>query len=80
MTAIEMPRHPILLPSDFTILDEKTLLVHQGAVWVRPEGDRGYVLGYTVLCTESMTPRWTDHPVEPARVVTCFGCLGAHEQ
>ncbi len=80
MTALEMPRHPILIPSDFTFLDEATLLVHQGAVWVRPQGDRGLVMGYSILCTETMTPRWTDKPVAPENIVTCFGCLGAHEQ
>lgn len=72
----------ILLPADFTWRDETTFLIHQGAMWVRPEpeGDRGRVIGFTTLCTEHTTPRWKEKPVSPENVVTCFGCLGATEQ
>jgi hypothetical protein len=85
MSAIEMPRFPILIPADFTYLDEKTLLVHQGAVLVRPEpeNDRGRVIGYATLCIDVLTPTWPTKP-SPAlpndTVVSCFDCIGAHEQ
>ena len=70
----------ILLPSDFAWLDANTLLVHQGAVWLRAEGMRGRVLGFTVLCTDDTVPRWKQRPATAEGVVTCFGCLGASEQ
>ncbi len=78
-----IPLMPILIPSDYTMLDEKTLLVHQGAVLLRPEGDKGRVLGYALLCTDALTPMW---PAKPATalpqetVVSCFDCIGAHER
>lgn len=86
MSAIEnIPRFPILLPSDYTILDDKTLLVHQGAVLVRPEpeNNRGRVIGYAPLCTDVLTSVWTEKPKSalPADTpVSCFDCIGAHEQ
>ncbi len=70
----------ILIPSDFTWLDDKTLLVHQGAVLLRPEGDRGRVIGYTKLCTDVLVVDWKTKPGDADLVVTCFGCLGATEQ
>jgi hypothetical protein len=83
MTAIEIPRTPILLPADFTYLDQKTLLVHQGAMVVRPEGDRGRVLGYTLLCTTVLGSQWPTKPISALpqdTVVSCFDCVAAHEQ
>lgn len=87
MTAIE--KHagwnpPILIPSDFTWFDATTLLVHQGAVLLKHEGDKGRVIGYTILCTDVLGRMWPDKPVDAATsldvVITCFGCLGAYEQ
>jgi len=85
MTAIEMPQLPILIPADFTYLSEKTLLVHQGAMLVRPEpeNDRGRVLGYALLCTDVLTSMWPSKPAQalPAdTVVSCFDCISACER
>lgn len=82
MTAFETHTHIILIPSDFTWLDDKTLLVHQGAVLLRPELDGAYgrVIGFTVLCTETLGRRWWNMPRNANLIVTCFGCLGASEQ
>jgi len=85
MTAIEQRSWPILLPSDFVVLDEKTLLVHQGAVLVKPELDkgRGRVLGYAPLCTDVLASTWFEKPkgALPAdTVVSCFDCLAACER
>lgn len=86
MTAFEnVPRFPILIPSDYTYLEEKTLLVHQGAVLVKPEpeNDRGRVIGYAPLCIDVLTPTWTTKPkgALPAdTVVSCFDCIAACEQ
>lgn len=76
---------PILIPHDYTMLDEKTLLVHQGAVIIRPEpeNDRGRVIGYALLCTDVLTPMWPQKPasaLSPETVVSCFDCIGAHER
>jgi hypothetical protein len=70
----------ILIPSGFTFVDDKTLLVHQGAVLLRPEGDRGRVIGYTKLCTDVLVVDWKEKPMDSGLIVTCFGCLGATEQ
>ncbi len=82
MSATELRLKRILTPTDFVWLDDKTLLVHQGAVILlpEPEHDRGRVLGYTTLCTESLLARWRDKPNDAGLVVTCFECLGATEQ
>lgn len=70
----------ILIPSDFTWLDPMTLLVHQGAMLLRPEGDRGRVIGFTTLCTDVLKRKWWSMPKSDDLIVLCFGCLGATEQ
>jgi len=83
MTAIENKNWPILVPSDYTIRDDDTLLVHQGAVLLYPEADRGRVIGYTVLCTDVLRTMWTTKPsyAQPNdTVVSCFDCLAACER
>lgn len=77
---IGRPHRIVLIPSDYTWLDPKTLLVHQGAVLIRPEGDRGRVIGYSKLCTDVLSVEWKDKPMGVALVVSCFDCLGATEQ
>lgn len=70
----------VLVPADFTWVDWKTMLVHQGAQLLRSEGDRGRVIGYSLLCTDVLRVDWKMPPADAALVVTCFGCLGAYEQ
>jgi hypothetical protein len=86
MSVIEkIPQLPILIPSDYVILDNKTLLVHQGAMLVRPEPrtTAGRVIGYTVLCTDVLRTMWSGKPrsaLPGDTPVSCFKCLGAREQ
>jgi len=85
VSALDGLRLPILIPSDFTYLSEKTMLVHQGAMLIRPEpeNDRGRVLGYALLCADVLTSMWPTKPAHalPAdTVVSCFDCIGAHER
>lgn len=79
--SLESPRTYILVPSDFTRVDEAySEIVHQGAVVLRPEGDQGRVVGYNKLCTETLSVEWREKPADAGLVVTCFKCMGATEQ
>ena len=74
--AVEPPSFPILLPAAFRWCDPATSLVHHGAVVKR--GD--HVLGFTVLCTDVLGPRWDDPQLDVPAHINCLECLGAREQ
>lgn len=83
MTAFEKAQWSpriILMPAEFTWFDEKTLLTHQGAMLVRPEGDHGRIIGYTKLCTDVLVVDWKKPPSDAADIVSCLNCLGACPQ
>jgi hypothetical protein len=69
--------HPLLLPATFRWRDPATNLVHHGAVIKRREG---HVLGFTVLCTDVLEPRWDDPQPDEDSFISCLECLGAREQ
>jgi hypothetical protein len=68
---------PLLLPSAFRWRDIATQLVHHGAVVQRSDGR---VLGYTILCTETLGFQWKEPPPDEDAMINCLQCLGAREQ
>ena len=68
---------PLLLPAAFRWRDPATNLLHQGAVITWPDGR---VVGYTLLCTDTLEPRWSSAPSDEDSFVSCLECLGAREQ